>query len=76
MLTLSYRWSFQQNHVAEHKASLQWAVFLNIPIAIMHFLFEGRKEQVKAIALVELQQVRLVVGINDKVAATGLRTAR
>ena len=53
---LSYRWSFQQNHVAKHEASLQRAVLLDIPIAILHLLFEGRKEQVEPVALVERPQ--------------------
>ena len=75
-MNLPNRLSFQQNHVAEHQTSLKWPVLLNIPITILHFLFNRGEEQVEAVALVELQQVRLVVGIDDKVTATRLVISR
>ncbi|MBQ8051607.1 MAG: hypothetical protein IJ197_08570 [Bacteroidaceae bacterium] len=61
------RWPFQQNHITEHQTGFQQAVLLYVPIAVLHLLFKRREEKIEAVALVELQQVRLVVGLVGKI---------
>ena len=69
-------WPFQKNHVTKHKAGLQRTIFFGVLIAVLHFLLKRRKEKIKAVTLIEIQQVRLVVGIHNKVTATRLITWR